>query len=612
MADVHRESAPEWTTKSRREEASKPIRHEWSAPNDEWTVQEDGWQHTKYETWTESKDEWPSWDTTAEEEGKTGKTEVISDACGLSVLTEAIAGPSDVGRVRWGGQAALDHTQQNDKDYAAGNIDGNKWDAASQTSANDRGRNRDTGENTWQQHHHSRVEGWQQTHTNWVANKAPPMQVPIRTEPPREVIAEAFPVQISLKPLLKPRITSKTVQKAAGNIDGNKWDAASETSANDRGRNRDTGENTWQQHNHSRAEGWQQTHTSRVANKAPPMQAPLRTEPPSDVIAEALPVLIPLKPLLKPCITSKAVQEAALAFNGLVPAVEEPRHASRFAWVTCIFGRKLTHCIEAAVLGSTLKVSTIHELVAMYTKDVPDVGLGLLRQVGWKLRPVEYLDGDALYDGSSGNRFRGVFTKLQALSLIEYKKIVVVDADLLVRHNVDELFDVPAPAALRRGASGNTKTSQAMRGFIRRSTGKLAGGINAGVMVLEPNVQDHTTVLGEMNLVNEEGGDSVVEFKGRGSAMPDQDYLTRFYKDEWRALGVEFNFQLHQLAFCDRAGLENCRRLTIDYQEDVHIGECFWGENIVRFQEGSRTPLPPHSSSPSGLFRPWKFADLCG
>ena len=112
-----------------------------------------------------------------------------------------------------------------------------------------------------------------------------------------------------------------------------------------------------------------------------------------------------------------------------------------------------------------------------------------------------------------------------------------------------------------------------MRGFIRRSTGKLAGGFNAGVMVLEPNVQDHTTVLGEMNLVNEEGGHSVVEFKGRGSAMPEQDYLTRFYKDEWRALGVLFNFQLHQLAFCDRAGLENCRRLTIDYQEDVHIGE---------------------------------------
>ena len=53
--------------------------------------------------------------------------------------------------------------------------------------------------------------------------------------------------------------------------------------------------------------------------------------------------------------------------------------------------------------------------------------------------------------------------------------------------------------------------------------------------------------------------------------MPELNFLTRFYEKDWRALSVEFNFQLHQLAFCDRAGLEWCRRLTLDYKEDVHI-----------------------------------------
>ena len=53
--------------------------------------------------------------------------------------------------------------------------------------------------------------------------------------------------------------------------------------------------------------------------------------------------------------------------------------------------------------------------------------------------------------------------------------------------------------------------------------------------------------------------------------MPEQDYLTRFYGRDWRALGVEFNYQLHQLAFCNRAGLDRCRRLTLDLSEDVHI-----------------------------------------
>jgi lipopolysaccharide biosynthesis glycosyltransferase len=51
------------------------------------------------------------------------------------------------------------------------------------------------------------------------------------------------------------------------------------------------------------------------------------------------------------------------------------------------------------------------------------------------------------------------------------------------------------------------------------------------------------------------------------SGQPEQDYLTRFYRDKWHHLSVRYNYQPHQLAFTDRRGLENCERLTLDYLE---------------------------------------------
>ena len=51
----------------------------------------------------------------------------------------------------------------------------------------------------------------------------------------------------------------------------------------------------------------------------------------------------------------------------------------------------------------------------------------------------------------NGNRFVRVFTKLRALGLTDYAKVVMLDVDLLVTQNIDDLFDLPAPAALMRG-----------------------------------------------------------------------------------------------------------------------------------------------------------------
>ena len=50
-----------------------------------------------------------------------------------------------------------------------------------------------------------------------------------------------------------------------------------------------------------------------------------------------------------------------------------------------------------------------------------------------------------------GHRFDGVFTKLYALSSVNYDKVLMMDIDLAILDCPDELFQLKAPAAMRRG-----------------------------------------------------------------------------------------------------------------------------------------------------------------
>ena len=129
---------------------------------------------------------------------------------------------------------------------------------------------------------------------------------------------------------------------------------------------------------------------------------------------------------------------------------------SQYAFVSTLFGSKVAYCIDALVLGESLRIhQTKHPYILLITDDVPGKWKSVLIKVGWQLRTVEYINGDKFYTRGSGGRFSGVFTKLQALNLTEFDKVVLLDLDLLVRESIDDLFDRPTPSAMRRHASGD-------------------------------------------------------------------------------------------------------------------------------------------------------------
>lgn len=236
----------------------------------------------------------------------------------------------------------------------------------------------------------------------------------------------------------------------------------------------------------------------------------------------------------------------------------EPPGAGRCAFVIALWGSSPEYVLGAMVLAWSLRrTGTRHDLVLVHTSDVSAAALALLQRAGWRPREIEHVSAASRLsnDGCSTMRFANVFTKLRVLDLVEYAKILMMDIDLLVRENIDDLFDLPAPAAMVRGPSVGYEHGARVDGrrfFVGRRTDRYswgqASGINAGVMLLRPDAEVFQQMLAEVEDASHPG-----HIRGNG---PEQDYLSRFYAGDWRHLSVAYNFQLHHVYFALSPAIE--------------------------------------------------------
>lgn len=100
---------------------------------------------------------------------------------------------------------------------------------------------------------------------------------------------------------------------------------------------------------------------------------------------------------------------------------------------------------------SLLKVKSQYPFVALYTSTFPESGLAALRARSIPHQEIKYLIPTKGNDYSNDPRFYDCWSKLTPFSLTQYKRIVQLDADMLVLQNMDELmsleFDNPEVAA---------------------------------------------------------------------------------------------------------------------------------------------------------------------
>jgi glycogenin glucosyltransferase len=158
-----------------------------------------------------------------------------------------------------------------------------------------------------------------------------------------------------------------------------------------------------------------------------------------------------------------------------------------------------------AALGKSLEAhGTKIPRVVLVTADVPAEARKRLTEHGWELRDVEPLENPNPNTAQLFERFQSVYTKLRAWQLVEFDKVVLLDADLITLKNIDDLFERPSIAAAPD--------------FF------LPDRFNSGLVVLEPSTETFGAMLEALwGTQSYDGGD--------------QGFLNVFYPN-WYAMDV--------------------------------------------------------------------------
>ena len=130
---------------------------------------------------------------------------------------------------------------------------------------------------------------------------------------------------------------------------------------------------------------------------------------------------------------------------------------ARTAFVTLVM-HNLEYVGGALVLAQSLRAAgTRADLVVMVTPEVPQEARDVLARAFTRVVAVQPITARALQRPTKRPCFDGMyqwldscFTKLEALGLVEYEKVVFLDADMLAcsGQDPDALFELPAPAGI--------------------------------------------------------------------------------------------------------------------------------------------------------------------
>jgi len=183
-------------------------------------------------------------------------------------------------------------------------------------------------------------------------------------------------------------------------------------------------------------------------------------------------------------------------------------------------------------LGYSLyRTKTPYDRLILVTPDVSEEYQIYLKTIYTDVVPIEYMKVNASIFQDQATRFRDVFTKLECLALTSYSKVILLDLDMIITQNMDHLFDLEAPAAcLKRDDWPHGKL---IPSSMICSHGRLVGSINAGLMLLKPDMIELKAIKDDI-MTNSK----MLKFK-----YPEQDYLSLRYCSKWTSISFQYNYQ---------------------------------------------------------------------
>ena len=179
-----------------------------------------------------------------------------------------------------------------------------------------------------------------------------------------------------------------------------------------------------------------------------------------------------------------------------------------------------------AWIQSLKQTNTTRKLVIMYTEDAdisPVIIDSMKNKMGAELILVE-----TIYFNSAKNMFIETYTKFNIFKLIQFNKVIFLDADIVILKNIDHLFSVPAPAA-----SLDIYLSMQNRFMF-----------NSGVMVLSPSIETFNEII------------KFIDSKMKNTP-PDKHvcfflFLSSFFFYSYHIISIYFSIILNNLQFSNQ------------------------------------------------------------
>lgn len=234
----------------------------------------------------------------------------------------------------------------------------------------------------------------------------------------------------------------------------------------------------------------------------------------------------------------------------------------RHAWVTLL--TRTSYLAGAVLLAHSLhEHRSAYPLIILYTQSLPSECLPALRReaslTNAILVPIDFLRPKTEVSLIAA-RFADTWTKLQVFSLIEYDRMVFLDADMLVLRNMDELFEYEVPGkdwivANHACVCNLDKDSWAPEEWVKENcayTGLVhpsaldeprsvpLGGkgkythalLNSGMFIFTPHQAQWEAMLEFLNTETE---------LLKTFMFPDQDFLAKFFRGRWKSIGWQYN-----------------------------------------------------------------------
>ena len=210
--------------------------------------------------------------------------------------------------------------------------------------------------------------------------------------------------------------------------------------------------------------------------------------------------------------------------------------------------------VDILVLGNSLQEHGVKaEKLLCINDDTMKSPIAQLMKAFWQFVPVKHVALPKHLRGTEQSRLQGVYSKLQTVALfasgdLKQRRFLQMDADMLARANLDDVFAYAVPAGVMRGDADSCmyEARPAHTYFHSERTMKrgdshpaMKGGINGGLVLFEPDEETYQKMVEELHAFRPT------------TRMAEQEFLSLFFgrRGAWHAMHKKYNFQLHQLWF---------------------------------------------------------------